>query len=136
MQYKDYYKIMGLRRDASLKDVKRAYQKLAHRYHPDVSKVVGGEEKLKEVNEAYKVLKNPQKRAAFDLMEEKLEADWQEHHTAKVTPTPRVYEKTRAPPIVFIMFILFILYFFAGILQPLIGSFIAMLFMVCMIQEL
>ncbi len=68
MQYKDYYKIMGVGRDASADDIKRAYRKLARKYHPDVSKEAGAEERFKEVNEAYEVLKDSDKRAAYDRL--------------------------------------------------------------------
>ena len=66
MQYKDYYKIMGLSRDASQDEIKRAYRKLARKYHPDVSKLPDAEAKFKELGEAYEVLKDPEKRAAYD----------------------------------------------------------------------
>ena len=66
MQYKDYYKIMGLERDATQDDIKRAYRKLARKYHPDVSKEPDAEIRFKEVGEAYEVLKDPEKRAAYD----------------------------------------------------------------------
>ncbi len=68
MQYKDYYKIMGLSRNAPQDDVKRAYRKLAKKYHPDVSKEPNAEAKFKELGEAYEVLKDPQKRAAYDKL--------------------------------------------------------------------
>ncbi len=66
MEYKDYYQIMGLQRDASQDEIKRAYRKLARKYHPDVSKESNAEERFKEVGEAYEVLKDPEKRAAYD----------------------------------------------------------------------
>lgn len=72
MEYKDYYKIMGLSRNATQDEVKRAYRKLARKYHPDVSKERDAEAKFKELGEAYEVLKDPQKRAAYD----KLGANW------------------------------------------------------------
>ncbi|HWP87309.1 MAG TPA: DnaJ domain-containing protein, partial [Burkholderiales bacterium] len=67
MKYKDYYSILGVERGASADDIKKAYRKLAHQYHPDVSKDPQGEEKFKEVAEAYETLKNPEKRAAYQL---------------------------------------------------------------------
>ena len=79
MEYKDYYKIMGLARDASQDEIKRAYRKLARKYHPDVSKSPDAEARFKEVGEAYEVLKDPEKRAAYD----QLGASWragQEFH--------------------------------------------------------
>ena len=66
MKYKDYYEILGLKRDASPDEIKKAYRKLARKYHPDVSKDPKGEEKFKEVSEAYNTLKDPEARAAFD----------------------------------------------------------------------
>lgn len=68
MKYKDYYEIMGLKRDASPDEIKKAYRKLARKYHPDVSKEPGAEEKFKEIGEAYEVLKDPEKRAAYDQL--------------------------------------------------------------------
>lgn len=68
MQYKDYYKILGVERDVTLDDLKKVYRKLARKYHPDVSKEKNAEEKFKEVGEAYEVLKDPEKRAAYDQL--------------------------------------------------------------------
>ena len=68
MEFKDYYKIMGLSENASQDDIKKAYRKLARKYHPDVSKESNAEEKFKEVGEAYEVLKDPQKRAEYDQL--------------------------------------------------------------------
>src|SRR6185436_8309219 len=66
MKYKDYYEILGVKRDASNDDIRKAYRKLAHKYHPDVSKDPKGEEQFKAVAEAYQTLKDPEKRAAYD----------------------------------------------------------------------
>lgn len=66
MEYKDYYQILGLKRDATQDDIKRAYRKLARKYHPDVSKEDDAEERFKEVSEAYEVLRDPEKRVAYD----------------------------------------------------------------------
>jgi curved DNA-binding protein len=68
MKYKDYYASLGVARDASADDIKKAYRKLARKYHPDVSKEVGAEEKFKEVAEAYEVLRDAEKRAAYDRL--------------------------------------------------------------------
>jgi curved DNA-binding protein len=66
MQYKDYYEILGVARGADADEVKRAYRKLARKYHPDVSKEKNAENKFKELQEAYEVLRDPEKRAAYD----------------------------------------------------------------------
>jgi curved DNA-binding protein len=68
VEYKDYYKIMGVARDASDDDIKRAYRRLARKYHPDVSKEPNAEERFKEIGEAYEVLRDPEKRAAYDAL--------------------------------------------------------------------
>lgn len=68
MEYKDYYKILGVERGASKTAIKRAYQKLARKYHPDVSKEKDAEARFKEVNEAYQVLKDPKARHAYDQL--------------------------------------------------------------------
>jgi curved DNA-binding protein len=82
MEYKDYYKIMGIKRDATQDEVKRAYRRLARKYHPDVSKEPEAERKFKEVNEANEVLADPQKRAAYD----QLGSDW--NHRQDFRPPP------------------------------------------------
>jgi len=66
MRYKDYYAVMGVGRDAPQDEIKRAYRKLARKYHPDVSKEPDAEARFKELGEAYEVLKDPEKRAAYD----------------------------------------------------------------------
>lgn len=68
MDYKDYYKILGVARDATQEEIKRVYRRLARKYHPDVSKEANAEERFKEVQEAYEVLKDPEKRAAYDQL--------------------------------------------------------------------
>ncbi len=72
MEFTDYYKVMGVARDATQDDIKRAYRKLARKYHPDVSEAEDAEVRFKEVGEAYEVLKDTEKRAAYD----QLGADW------------------------------------------------------------
>ncbi len=68
MEFKDYYSTLGVAREAKEDEIKRAYRKLARKYHPDVSKEAGAEEKFKEVQEAYEVLKDPKKRAAYNQL--------------------------------------------------------------------
>jgi molecular chaperone DnaJ len=66
MTNRDYYEILGLPRDASQEDIKAAFRKLARQYHPDVSSEPNAEEKFKEINEAYGILSDPEKRARYD----------------------------------------------------------------------
>jgi curved DNA-binding protein len=73
MEYKDYYETLGVDRDASQEEIQRAYRKLARAYHPDVNKEPEAESRFKEIGEAYEVLKDPEKRAAYD----RLGSGWQ-----------------------------------------------------------
>ncbi|NJA04375.1 DnaJ domain-containing protein [Methylococcaceae bacterium WWC4] len=68
MQYKDYYQILGVEREAALPEIKKAYRKLARKYHPDISKEPDAEARMKDVNEAYAVLSDTEKRAAYDQL--------------------------------------------------------------------
>jgi curved DNA-binding protein len=68
VEFKDYYKVMGVARDATEAQIKQAYRKLARKYHPDVSKEKDAEARFKELGEAYEVLKSPEKRAAYDQL--------------------------------------------------------------------
>ena len=68
MEFKDYYQILGVSKDASAEAIKKAFRKLARKYHPDVSKEADAEARMKEVNEAYAVLSDPEKRAAYDQL--------------------------------------------------------------------
>jgi curved DNA-binding protein len=73
MEFKYYYQTLGIKRDVDQKEIKRAYRKLARKYHPDLNKAADAEAHFKEVGEAYDVLKDPEKRAAYD----QLGANWQ-----------------------------------------------------------
>ncbi len=68
MHFKDYYQTLGVARDATADDIKKAFRKLARKHHPDLSKEAGAEARMKEVNEAYAVLSDPEKRAAYDAL--------------------------------------------------------------------
>ena len=78
MEYKDYYKTLGVERSADEKTIKQAYRRLARKYHPDVSKAKGTAERFKEINEAHEVLSDPEKRQRYDS----LGADWQRYAEA------------------------------------------------------
>ena len=78
MEYKDYYKILGVERNAKAEEIKRAYRKLALKYHPDRNpNEKGAEDKFKEINEAYQVLSDPQKRQHYDQLGESYQ-HWQQ----------------------------------------------------------
>jgi len=68
MKYKDYYKVLGVARGAAEDEIKKAYRKLARKYHPDVSKEANAKEKFQEVSEAYETLRDKEKRAAYDSL--------------------------------------------------------------------
>src|SRR4051794_3546446 len=70
--FRDYYEVLGVPRDSNAEDVRRAYRKLARRYHPDVNKEADAEDRFKEVSEAYEVLSDPEKRERYD----RLGANW------------------------------------------------------------
>lgn len=82
VQFRDYYEILGVSRDASQNDIQRSYRKLARKYHPDINKEAGLEDKFKEINEAYEVLKDPEKRKKYD----QLGANWK--HGQEFHPPP------------------------------------------------
>ena len=71
MEYKDYYKILGIERNADADAIKQSYRRLARKFHPDVSKEPNAEEQFKNVQEAYEVLKDKEKRAAYDEFADK-----------------------------------------------------------------
>ena len=82
MEYKDYYKTLGVAKDASAADIQRTYRKLARQFHPDVNKDPGAEARFKDIGEAYEVLKDPDKRSKYD----QYGAAWQRVQTGSSPP--------------------------------------------------
>jgi curved DNA-binding protein len=82
MEYKDYYSVLGVNRNASDDEIKQAYRKLARKYHPDVSKEDNAKEKFQNVQEAYEVLKDPKKRAAYN----ELGSNWKQGQEFRPPP--------------------------------------------------
>src|SRR5215203_5898264 len=87
MKFTDYYAALGVERGASADEIKKAYRRLAQKYHPDVSKEPGAEARFKEVAEAYQTLKDPEKRAAYDALGSRAQGeefrpppDWARQH--------------------------------------------------------
>ncbi|MEQ9005403.1 MAG: DnaJ domain-containing protein, partial [Pseudomonadales bacterium] len=82
MEYRDYYAVLGVDRKASADDIKKAYRRLARKFHPDVNAEPDAEDRFKEVGEAYEVLSDPEKRAAYDA----LGANWKDHQNFQPPP--------------------------------------------------
>jgi curved DNA-binding protein len=95
MEYRDYYQILGVPRGAQPDDIKKAYRRLARKFHPDVSKEPKAEEKFKEIQEAYEVLKDPEKRTAYD----QLGSQWKSGEQFRPPPgwAPGGFEFRRGP---------------------------------------
>jgi curved DNA-binding protein len=84
MEFKDYYAVLGVAKQASQEDIQRAYRQLARKYHPDINQAAGAEEKFKDIGEAYEVLKDPDKRAKYD----RYGAAWKAAEQHGGTPPP------------------------------------------------
>lgn len=105
MEYKDYYKTLGVERGASKADIKKAYRRLARKYHPDVSKEAHAEAKFKDISEAYNVLKNKEKRAAYDELGASWQAGqdfrtppgWEQGHEANADGSGQTYYSSSGP---------------------------------------
>src|SRR5438093_9471463 len=92
VEFKDYYKILGVARNAGEEEIRKAFRKLARQYHPDVAKdKKAAEEKFKEINEAYEVLSDPEKRKRYD----ELGANWKQ--VAGFRPPPGWEARARRP---------------------------------------
>ena len=85
MEFKDYYQILGVAKDASAEEIKKAYRKLARKYHPDISKEADAAQKMAALNEANTVLSDPEKRKAYDQLGD---ASQYAHNASGFQPPP------------------------------------------------
>jgi len=95
MEFKDYYKVLGVERSASQDEIKKAYRKLARRHHPDLSKAADSQARMQDINEAYEVLRDPERRAAYD----RVGSGWQGGQEFRPPPDwDAGFEFSGAPP--------------------------------------
>jgi curved DNA-binding protein len=94
MEYKDYYKVLGVSKNADQSEIKKAFRNLARKYHPDMNPEGASEEKFKEINEAYEVLSDPEKRKKYD----QFGSQWKQYESAGGRPEDFDWSQWRAQP--------------------------------------
>ena len=108
MEYKDYYKVLGVERNAEAQEIKKAYRKLAMQHHPDRNQGnKKSEEKFKDINEAYQVLSDPQKRSRYDQLGNSY-SNWQQGGACRADSTGKIGTSSRVVVLALMLIILMI----------------------------